>query len=659
VTPTVFARLAAGAFVLSIAADAQVPSRIDFVRDVQPIFRDHCVSCHGPELQMGGVRLDRRRDAFLGGSQTVIGPRNAEGSRLFHRVAGTALGMQMPPGDSLTDEQIEIIRQWIDEGAEWPDGASGDVAVPPTDSQAAELIAALRVADAAAIDRLVRPGAPVLAARGPDGATPLMAAALYGDATLVRRLLAAGADPDARDVAGATALMWAAGNAKSMRALLDAGADVNARSDERRTPLAIASGIAGATSSVQLLLEYGADPTVSRADDVSPLMEAARVNNSAAFQLLLEYGADPAVVDDESATVVRSNCGRCGGLIDIGGPLPKLPPDSRAAATAPRYDPGRLGRPTAIGPIDATPAAIRTAVQRSLPLLQDVGVSFVQQTGCVSCHHNSLVSMAVAAARANGFTVNETAARAQTTMTARFLETWRARTIQNMSLAGGADAVSYLLVGLGADEYAPDAITDAQAIWLVRRQAADGHWPVHQIRPPIESSDIEVTAVSMRALQRFAPPSRRAEFDRAVVRAREWLMQAEAEDTEDLAFRLLGLTWAGSSRNAIETAARDLLAAQQRDGGWAQREGMSSDAYATGEALAALSHSDTVRLKPAAHRNGIAFLLRTQVEDGSWPLESRSVPIQPYFETGFPYGVSQWIAVAATAWATTALALAR
>jgi len=59
-----------------------------------------------------------------------------------------------------------------------------------------------------------------------------------------------------------------------------------------------------------------------------------------------------------------------------------------------------------------------------------------------------------------------------------------------------------------------------------------------------------------------------------------------------------------------------------------------------------------------AYRNGLEFLLRTQIEDGSWLVETRAVPIQAYFESGFPYGVNQWISAAATGWATTALALA-
>jgi hypothetical protein len=267
--------------------------------------------------------------------------------------------------------------------------------------------------------------------------------------------------------------------------------------------------------------------------------------------------------------------------------------------------------------------------------------------------------MAVAAARANGYAVSEATAKKQSNLVGAYLETWRERTIQNMFIAGQADTISYIMLGLAADNYPPDAATDAQAIWLKRRQAPDGHWPVTTIRPPIESNDIEVTAVSMRALQVFAPPSRRAEYAKAVDRACAWLTSAQATATEERAFRLLGLAWAGASNDVLERAAHDLLAIQRDDGGWAQIETMGSDAYATGQALVALRESRAAAASDRAYRKGLEFLLRTQIEDGSWLVETRAVPIQAYFESGFPYGVNQWISAAATGWATAALALAR
>ena len=649
------------AILLALAATAvPAPAAIDFQRDVQPIFREHCISCHGPAQQFGGLRLDRRSDALRGGTQTDIGPGNADGSRLYHRLIGTAFGQQMPPPGPLTDEQTEIIRQWIDEGAEWPDAASGETPAAPADPAAVRVMTAMRHGDRVAVDALLRSDARVARSRGDGGTTPLMTAALYGDAALVQRLLAAGADPNAANSAGATALMWAPPNAETMRLLLVAGADVNARSEDRRSALSITSGTVGAAPALRLLLDYGADPWPWRQSDPSPLREAARVDDVEMFGALLEYGASLKSPGAPSTTLMRTNCFACAERagVSAGGPLPRMPPPAGAGSTAPRYDPGRSARPTPIGQTPATPAAIRAAVRRSLPLLQDVGVAFINQTGCVSCHHNSVVSMAVAAARTHGYAVNEAAAKTQVDAIGKYLESWRERALQNVSIAGGADTVNYLLVGLGADGYGPDAATDAQAILLQRRQAADGHWPVGTIRPPIESNDVQVTALSLRALQLFAPPSRRAEFAAAVARARAWLTAAPATETEERAFRVLGLSWAGAPAADVTRAARELLAIQKDDGGWAQLDTMASDAYATGEALVALRESGVVAPTDRAYRQGIEFLLRTQIDDGSWIVETRAVPIQAYFESGFPYGVNQWVSAAATGWATTALALA-
>ena len=109
------------ATVTTIGLDAQSQSPVDFRRDVQPILRDHCYACHGREQQMNGLRLDRRAAAMRGGTQSVIGPGNAEGSRLYHRLIGKSVGPQMPPTGPLGPEQIAVLKAWIDEGAEWPD----------------------------------------------------------------------------------------------------------------------------------------------------------------------------------------------------------------------------------------------------------------------------------------------------------------------------------------------------------------------------------------------------------------------------------------------------------------------------------------------------------------------------------------------------------
>jgi len=81
---------------------------------------------------------------------------------------------------------------------------------------------------------------------------------------------------------------------------------------------------------------------------------------------------------------------------------------------------------------------------------------------------------------------------------------------------------------------------------------------------------------------------------------------------------------------------------------------MGSDAYATGQALYAL-HANGTAPTADAYRKGMDYLLRTQLEDGTWFVRSRGFGFQPYFDTGFPHGKHQFISAAATSWAAMAL----
>ena len=105
----------------------------------------------------------------------------------------------------------------------------------------------------------------LLNARGPEGSTPFMYAVLYYGASTLEQLLKQGADPNKRNDANATALMWAATDLEKTRLLVAHGADVNARSDDLRTPLMIAAGRAGATATVKLLLDRGRESRTQRA----------------------------------------------------------------------------------------------------------------------------------------------------------------------------------------------------------------------------------------------------------------------------------------------------------------------------------------------------------------------------------------------------------
>jgi mono/diheme cytochrome c family protein len=99
-----------------------VAEKVDFARDVQPIFVQHCQTCHGPDKSEGGLRLHRRDDALSGGdSGKEIEPGKSADSRLIQLVSGADPDRLMPPeGERLTAKEISILRAWIDQGAQWP-----------------------------------------------------------------------------------------------------------------------------------------------------------------------------------------------------------------------------------------------------------------------------------------------------------------------------------------------------------------------------------------------------------------------------------------------------------------------------------------------------------------------------------------------------------
>ncbi len=134
---------------------------------------------------------------------------------------------------------------------------------------------------------------------------------------------------------------------------------------------------------------------------------------------------------------------------------------------------------------------------------------------------------------------------------------------------------------------------------------------------------------------------------------KQWLTHAEPMILEDLDMRLVGVAAAGASAAELRKLAEPILAQRCADGGWAQRKGFPSDAYATGMTLWALNEAGVMR----PDEKGVKYLLGTQSADGSWHVATRATKFQEYFESGFPYRQDQWISTMATGWAANALAL--
>ncbi len=112
----------------SQGAPPETSGQVDFLRDIQPVFQHSCISCHGPEQQMAGLRLDSRSLALAGGqSGRAIQPGDPDGSLLVQRVAGLGDQAQMPMGGKPLDPAtIGLIREWIEQGADWPQAAGDD-----------------------------------------------------------------------------------------------------------------------------------------------------------------------------------------------------------------------------------------------------------------------------------------------------------------------------------------------------------------------------------------------------------------------------------------------------------------------------------------------------------------------------------------------------
>jgi ankyrin repeat protein len=724
--------------VATATARSQAPTMVDFGRDVQPLFRQHCIGCHGPSQQMQGLRLDRRRDAMAIGGSRVIVPGSSEESRLFLRVAGNQLGLQMPPAGALSVDQIDIIKKWIDQGAEWPEAFSGNVAPTRPDQGAVQIMEALRAGDRRAFEKRIHDDLQAINLRGAGGSTPLMYAALYGDVEAVQRLLDGGADPNVRNDAGATPLLWAVDDVSKVRVLLDHGADPNARSADGNTALTAAVLTPRAETVVELLLDRGAQLTEGSGSAL--LTHASRTGNEAVIRVLIDHGAKVESARLALAIALRAGCGRCFDLLlesagqqDVNAALAEAsqagdlvtakrlldrgadvnaeiatvalrqshftvlmsaafsewaPADAvnlliehggdvnrRASGNETALDfalrQGRtpvvdLLRRTATHPPDApatkTPEtkpaeSVEAAMNRAIPLLQRSDVTFLRKAGCVSCHNNSLTAMTIASARKRQLKVDEQVARAQLQSIAAYIESWRERTLQGDSIPGQWNTVGYILTGMAAEHYPPDAATDALARFIKNSQLPDGHWWNFDghLRPPIDSSDFQVTAMAIQALKAYAPRPRRAAYMKAVEGAATWLGTARPRTTEDRVFQILGLAWAGSPTAIARGAGRALLDQQGADGGWAQLPSLASDAYATGQALVALKEAGALRTDDPAYKRGVAFLMNSQLEDGSWYVKSRSLPLMPYFESDFPHGHNQFISAAATNWAALAL----
>ena len=307
-------------------------------------------------------------------------------------------------------------------------------------------------------------------------------------------------------------------------------------------------------------------------------------------------------------------------------------------------------------PAPSAAVEARKAVDKVLPLLWKGAEGHVAQRTCFACHNQAIPLLAFTMARRHGFSVPESGLKKQTEFIAEFLKRNRDNYRKGIGQGGQVDTAGYALLALELGGWEPDATTEAVVEYLLRRNADLDHWRTTSNRPPSEASDFTPTYLALRALRRWGTSAQEERLAKRIATVRTWLQKETARDTEDRVFRLLALRAVGAEE--WKSAAKDLIQAQRPDGGWGQTEAMDSDAYATGTALVALHQAGDLPANDPVFQRGVAFLLKTQQADGSWLVASRSRPFQTYYESGFPHGKNQFISMAASGWAATALALA-
>lgn len=535
----------------------------------------------------------------------------------------------------------------------------------------------------AKVKLLVEAGADVNA-KSKFGRTALLLAAAHpGGAETVRLLLSKGADPKAKDTTNATPLAEAAraNNMESLRVLLALPGEINEGDRLGFTPLAYAASHANAAM-VKLLLQKGADPNISHDRKVkvrngpialtklTPLMMAP-MSSPEVMQLLLAAGANvnardgrgmtalmfAAASDTPDPAIVRLLL-QAGADQEIESNLHERARDWASKFNQPEVMKLLGAQPLAVGketvkPVTAKKENVRDAVGRGAALLQTTSAEYFKQSGCVGCHHQPIIGLAVDHALKNGVAVDAAARQAQTQIVRTENLSTRDLVLQGVFIS--ADSLASFMLHFSEAAYPADDITDALVSAIAAQQTADGSWyGLPLVRPPLEGSTWVRTALSAMALAKYPIPARRAEFEERTARARRWLAESKPDLPYERSFQVLGLAWSGASSNDVSRATAEVRKLQRADGGWGQLDQLPSDAFATSVALYALQQAG-ISAQDAVSRRAVDYLLRTQQPDGSWHVSSRSPKFQPYFQSGFPYDHDQWISAAATGWAVAAL----
>ena len=303
----------------------------------------------------------------------------------------------------------------------------------------------------------------------------------------------------------------------------------------------------------------------------------------------------------------------------------------------------------------AAPCDVSATIDRGLAFLVKDALAWKSEHNCVSCHHASLVIWSLLQSKQRGLAVDEPVLAELTKWVA---ESGEGKTGVPRP-AGIPKALNtkalYFALALAADPH-PDAVSQEGMKLFVKTMTSDqtenGSWAAWpDTRPPFfGNSDEIMTVLAALALM---PAAAAGDESAKVARDKgiQWLTETTTDDDpQSIAMRLVLWQRLGRPAEEWEPMAQRIQSRQNADGGWSQTQDMASDAWATGQALYALAHAGIKPDHPAVQR-AHDFLIKTQRDDGSWPMTSR--PVKP----GGP-GSNSLIPItgAGSAWAVLGLA---
>jgi hypothetical protein len=278
----------------------------------------------------------------------------------------------------------------------------------------------------------------------------------------------------------------------------------------------------------------------------------------------------------------------------------------------------------------------KKASERGLDFLVKDAAKWRKERECATCHHGAMTVWALCEAKKQGLAVDAENFSATVKWTKeRLKDVDKPRDTRpgwNMVSTPALYLSTMALAIPKQDALSTDELKRI-AGHLVRHQEADGSWawslaPAKNRPPPVFESDEVATLLAELALeaQVLAEGRAKSEFRDSRDKAATWLAKVkQGETTQSVLLWLYHDVRFGTPMPAVEKQIDGIFARQNKDGSWGQVRDAAGDAYATGQALYFLSLAG-VKSDRAEMQKAVAFLVKTQKEDGSWAMKQRAHP---------------------------------